>query len=159
MQLDISGPVNAFRQAIVAAWPFIQPLTVADQTGSMLDDWLQANWECLVEGSIDPALGIVLEPYGNGADCNGGSSRVWRPELLPNAAVYVRHCNKASLVDVIDGDLVHGGAQFSHFGALAGGWPAIDAPFDLAVLETEKMTAIAVDSLRYFVEPQTGRNG
>ena len=36
--------------------------------------------EMIVEAGLSRDGPITLDVYGPGADCNGGSSRVWRPE-------------------------------------------------------------------------------
>ena len=60
-------------------------------------DWLQANWEILVESLICISGSEYLEIYGEGADCNELSSRVWRPQSLPT------HFIRVSLIkDTID---------------------------------------------------------
>ncbi len=50
--------------------------------GGIRDDFLQANWEILVEMLICIPGEEFLEPYGNGADCNGDSSRVSLPDKI-----------------------------------------------------------------------------
>ena len=60
-------------------WGSLQKLSKHDPTGSLKDDWMQANWELIVEGLLSDGR-LVLEPYGEGADCNGASSRVLYPD-------------------------------------------------------------------------------
>lgn len=53
---------------------------VRDSVGQeLLDDWLQTNWEILVESKLCTNRTEFLEIYGDGADCNERSSRVWNP--------------------------------------------------------------------------------
>ncbi len=53
-----------------------------------LNDWMQANWELLVEFELEDE--VTLEVIGDGADLNGQSSRVIYPERVEN------HCIKCS---------------------------------------------------------------
>jgi hypothetical protein len=152
MNLDITESVNHFREVIAASWPVVEEAASTDTTGSFIDDWLQANWERLVEASIHPSLNVVLEPYGDGADCNISSSRVWRPDLLPNASVYIRHVGNDPLLDVVNGCPVVGQMMLSHFCTLHDGWPVVSAPFDHVTLELDDLTVIPVDYLRYYVD-------
>jgi hypothetical protein len=58
----------------------------------LLADWLQANWEIIVESKLQEANLIpgLLDVYGDGADCNGSSSRVSLPKMSPSCAVHVQ---------------------------------------------------------------------
>ncbi|NPU99718.1 MAG: hypothetical protein HPY51_21205 [Candidatus Omnitrophica bacterium] len=71
------------------------------------NDWLQANWEILVESVLnDKNTGVFLEVYGDGADCNGYSSRVLFPDKSATHEIYCIPRNdkpiqdKVSLVDI-----------------------------------------------------------
>jgi len=50
------------------------------QKKDILNDWLQFNWEVLVESLLCKS-GKFLQPYGEGADCNSFSDRVRFPEM------------------------------------------------------------------------------
>lgn len=152
MELDVTDAVEAFRQVVAGAWPYVSRMSREDRTESFLDDWLQANWERLVEGSVAPELKVVLEPYGGGADCNIGSSRVWRPDLLPTTAVYIRNIANETLLDRVGGAEVEAPMQLSHFCTVVEGWPANDLPFDHVALESGEVFELKADRLRYFVQ-------
>ncbi len=54
-------------------------------------DWYQANWEILVEYRMQ-FLGLVdghIDIYGDGADCNGNSSRVFLPNAQPLKSIRI----------------------------------------------------------------------
>lgn len=57
----------------------------------LLADWLQANWEIIVEGTLHGSglVDSVIDIYGDGADCNGVSSRVSMPNLFPTHSIHV----------------------------------------------------------------------
>jgi hypothetical protein len=151
MNLDITQGVRAFRDTLSASWPIVKLLSMNDLTGSFLDDWMQGNWERIVECSISPSLKVVLEPYGEGADCNIKSSRVWNPHLLPNGAVYARYIGNDILINAVDGNEVTGSMKLGYFCTIRDEWPVIDSPFDYLVLEGENTVAIPVKNLEYYV--------
>ena len=80
---SIKHLLEEYVNLLVSYWGNLESLSKNDPTGSLRVDWLQANWDLIVEGLLADA-GIVLEPYGDGADCNGESSRVLYPDRIPN---------------------------------------------------------------------------
>lgn len=152
MNLDVTQSVRAFREILLASWRPMKQLSVDDLTGSFLDDWMQSNWERVVESSIAPSLKVVLEPYGEGADCNIRSSRVWNPHLLPNTPVYVRYIGNDILINAVDGTEVVEEMLIGYFSTIRENWPVVDDPFDYLVLDADHMIAIPVDNLEYFVK-------
>jgi len=151
MDIDVTESVETFRQLLDVAWPLILPLSDADKTGSFIDDWLQSNWERIVEASIDPELGITVQAYGEGADCNIRSSRVWKPDAQPTAFVVGRYVGNEGLINIIDGRPVECRLEVRHFCAIRNGWPVIDQPFDHMVVESAEIVVVPVRDLRYFV--------
>ncbi len=71
------------------------------------NDWLQANWEILVEAVLCKS-GEFLEVYGDGADCNGSSSRVCFSDALPTHKIICRTKDKECFeaVDKLSGEIV-----------------------------------------------------
>ncbi len=149
--LDVTASVNAFREVISASWLSIKRIAKIDTTGSFLNDWMQANWERVVESSITPDLKVILEPYGEGADCNIKSSRVWNPEAKPNAYVNIRYIGNDILLNAIDGREIDGIMVLDHFCALKAQWPVIESPFDHVVLVRDDPVAIPARDLKYYV--------
>lgn len=76
--MNINDAVRRFSVFLNLSWDVVYPLLV-DRTyttdNSAVYDWLQANWELLIERKILP-LGKYMEIYGDGADFNGDSSRI-----------------------------------------------------------------------------------
>jgi hypothetical protein len=151
MEIDITEGVQAFRDVVSHCWETIAKLAENDNTGSFVDDWLEANWEMIVEAFIDPSLRDVLETYVEGADCNWGSSRVWRPEFSPTTPVYVKYIGNEALVELVEGRPVSGEMVMSHFCTMIGGWPEVANPFDCVALEVPQMTTISATNLLYYV--------
>ena len=152
MNLDVTQGVRAFREILLASWPALKQLSTDDLTGSFVDDWIQGNWERVVEASLAPSLKVVLEPYGEGADCNIRSSRVWNPSLLPNSSVYVRYIGNDVLINSVDGTEVDEEMVFWYFATIRESWPVVDEPFNYLVLDSAKMIAIPVENLEYYVK-------
>ena len=63
------------------------------------NDFFQANWEILVESMVCVLGKEFLEVYGDGADCNGASSRVCFPDKLPTHRI---ECITKKLGDTVD---------------------------------------------------------
>lgn len=80
--IAIKTLLQNYSQFLSVNWKQIDALEQLDSTGSFKMDWMQANWELLVEGHLK-CRETNLEVYGEGADCNPKSSRVLYPERLP----------------------------------------------------------------------------
>ncbi len=144
--LEITDAVHAFRRAVLAAYPAVDGL--ARQDRSLVADWLQANWETIVEASIAPHLGVRLEIYGDGADCNERSSRVWRPQDVTTHQVVCVSPN--GLFDALTGTAVTAGLPLDRFCTLHDSYPQERPPFDLAQLQSDELSLVAVADLRFF---------
>lgn len=83
MSDNISQEIGLYREFLGRSIEVVSE-AVSDE---ILNDWMQANWELLVESRVcQPGLEF-LTVYGDGADCNDGSSRVWFPEALATHGV------------------------------------------------------------------------
>ena len=79
--MDVDEIVRNFQQFLEASWQSVESMLPLTPEGEHFRlDWLQANWEILVEAVIHPGGASFLEFYGEGAECNGASSRVWKPD-------------------------------------------------------------------------------
>lgn len=98
---SIKHLLEEYVSLLVSYWGNLESLSKSDPTGSLKVDWLQANWELIVEGLL-PDASIVLEPYGDGADCNGESSRVLYPDRIPNHRLVCTSLNGHMLYDFLN---------------------------------------------------------
>jgi len=73
---------------------------------SSINDWLQVNWEFLVERKV-LKFNEYLEVYGEGADYNGDSSRISDPEALPNYIVGVKSKSGGVVSDILNEEEVN----------------------------------------------------
>lgn len=151
--MDITDYVLAFRRIISDGWTDINNLALLDRTGSYVDDWLQANWERVVEASQHAGQEIYLEPYGDGADCNPGSSRVWMPQAKFHYSVYVSPPVKGNVLDCLNDRLISEPMKFGHFCSMVNGWPHLSTPFDYISLNSPSgESVVALEGMRFFID-------
>jgi hypothetical protein len=76
--------------------PFYRRCTFeAKQSEDILYDWLQANWEMVIESALFYGSNRFLPIYGQGADLAAGSSRVSNPKAIATDKIY---CTSRELV-------------------------------------------------------------
>jgi len=80
-KIDVKKSLGLFRDLLNVSWPTVTAFERCDEFGNFKIDWLQGNWELTVEQSLLQGLDF-LQIYGEGADCNGASSRVLYPEKM-----------------------------------------------------------------------------
>lgn len=126
-----------FRLFVEASWERIVILAeTKPEDESWLDDWFQANWELLVEAWVCSTPSEFLEIYGEGADCNGPSSRVWMPDATPTHRIYCVPRSGRIIEDKLTGmristDVLTFGRFVSWDGQKYRSWP----PFNGVLLE------------------------
>jgi hypothetical protein len=132
--------MRAFAWFLNASWDAASATAIRlneVESTELMSDWAQANWEVLVETPFREFIGFgdaYLDPYGEGADCNDASSRVWRPDAVPTYRVVCRSAEGTSMRDLLTGrsvDAAHGPVVFDHFATnSANGWHEQATPFD-----------------------------
>ena len=120
--------VRAFARLLAAAWPEVQALAPR-----AVADWLQSQWEMFVEGALPP--GTILESYGEGADCNARSSRVYRPDAISTHRM-VCSPRGATVIDRLSGRAMAGMWPLDELVTLDGAWYASRPPFDCVLVES-----------------------
>lgn len=118
------------------SWSSVDKFFQHDSTGSLKDDWLQANWELLVEGQIDTGRVKALDIYGEGADVNGDSSRILFPDRQPTHSVLVHSQNK-SIYDYLANKTIEisEGTVLSKLVTFKNGWYYEKPPFNKVLVE------------------------
>jgi hypothetical protein len=140
MKSSIDEGVRGFARFLSASWDEVvrsaDALECFDARGFM-SDWLQANWELLVEVPFFESMrprNAYLEPYGEGAECNDPSSRVWNPDALSTHRIVCLGAEDATLVDLLTGraiDPTRGPLVFDHLASRSrAGWHEEAPPFD-----------------------------
>jgi len=127
-----------FSSLLVCYWSNLIILTTDDTSGFLKGDWLQANWELIVEGLLDDK-NIVLEVYGDGADCNGESSRVLYPDRRPTHRLVCKPLENKCVCDVLNEqslDTTRDDIIFDRFVSIGeDGWYYELPPFDKVLAE------------------------
>lgn len=73
--MQIDKAIKNFADFLNSSWLIVYPLLVERSYTSneeSINDWLQANWELLVERKV-LNINEYLEVYGDGADYHGAS--------------------------------------------------------------------------------------
>ncbi len=103
-EIDVKRTLGFFRNLLVASWPTVLAFEEQYHEPDFNDfriDWLQGNWEFMVERNLFPGADF-LQIYGEGADCNGASSRVLYPDKIATHHI-VCHPKKDGII--LTGDL------------------------------------------------------
>lgn len=90
--MEITNDIGLFREFLLSNWSRVDALLGrVDRKDIAINDFIQGNWELLIETSFD----IFLPSFGEGADINGISSRVSNPDKEPTHYITCK-LNKAS---------------------------------------------------------------
>lgn len=115
-------------------WPSIEQLISTDSTVSFKNNWLQANWELIVERQLGDS-DLYLEVYGDGADCNGESSRVLFPDKQATHNITLNSKNEDKIYDLLGESYIDdnfGKIIFQRFVTIKeDGWYYEEPPFDM----------------------------
>ena len=131
----LSSAITSFVSVLNAGHSVFAP-HLSDPAGegvTRYGDWAQANWEFLVESALSWEEAVYLEVYGDGADCNGASSRVWCPDAVPTHQVRCFPVDGVPLIDLLSGESrVYGdGVPLDRFVSItSSGWYDLAPPLD-----------------------------
>lgn len=82
--IEISFLIAQFRALLITSLPIIEALMDEDIdiTGTLADDWIEANWELLIESYLFKvaAKRCYVQTYGEAAELYPFSSRAFYPE-------------------------------------------------------------------------------
>lgn len=90
--LDITKTITDFRNFLVAAWPYVDNLIDShdwDNDGYFIDEWLQVNWEFLVERELLNNKGFLI-PFRRFLDAN----RITNISVIANYEVIAKKKNE-----------------------------------------------------------------
>lgn len=153
--MDLPQLLEKYRALLTSFWQ--DAIAIAKDAGGeeWLNDWKQANWELIVEGGLRSTSLFALLPYGEGADFNGGSSRILRPEAVSTHAVRARPI--AGSIDVLSGQpavFPAGGLIVECFVTMRDGWHYEEPPFDCVLFLGEGTeNVLPVESVEFFLGP------
>ena len=112
--MNVDEIVRNFQQFLEASWQSVETALPLTEEGEHFRlDWLQSNWEILVEAVISPDGTSVLEFYGEGAECNGASSRVWKPDAEATHRICCVPKDGSEVTDLVTGGSIE--PQFMDF--------------------------------------------
>lgn len=141
--LTLSEYIENFRKVIEMSWHHVAsiepyPRDNPHDVGEAVGDWLQMQWEYLVEGMLrwTGQLDGFLECYGVGAD-SGFSSRYADVEAGATHRICIRPRHGSSLHELIEGKLItfpEEGLPFHEFVSFPNGWHAPFPPFDHVIV-------------------------
>ena len=132
-------------------WSKVKNLESLDTTKSFKDDWLQANWELIVErrlGNFD----LYLEIYGEGTGYNVESSRVLFPDKQATHNIILSSKNEDKLYDCLGESLIDDKIEsiiFQKFVTIkADSWYYEEMPFNMIeALYKDEVVIISFDAI------------
>lgn len=140
--MKVDKAVKDFRLFILASWDsfsLFNESVSADILEEKTNNWLQANWEILVENNVT-GVNEFLEVYGNGADCNAASSRICYADKLPTHRI---KCVNTIVRDVISKQEIGTDKMyFDSFVSIQNNYHLMAPPFDYVLLSGNNDIAI-----------------
>ncbi|PIE47462.1 MAG: hypothetical protein CSA42_03415 [Gammaproteobacteria bacterium] len=131
---NLKEKLTSFSNMLSCVWGNLSFFIDTDSTGSLKMDWLQANWELLIESQCGE--NVFLEVYGDGADCNGSSSRVLYPNKLPTHKIICKS-ETTNIHDVLNDIYLNDVDEFvfDRFVSIGNdGWYYESPPFDKVLI-------------------------
>lgn len=130
----INNVLEDYASLLCSYWSRVKNLENSDTTESFKDDWLQANWELIVERQLG-GFDLYLEVYGDGADCNGESSRVLFPDKRATHNITLSSKNENNIYDFLGEGYINNYSEkiiFQRFVTIKeDGWYYEEPPFDM----------------------------
>lgn len=152
--MDIDKAIRVFSGFLNSSWIIVSQLLLnRDYTSNedSINDWLQANWELLVERKI-LKVNEYLEVYGEGADYNGSSSRIVDPEVLANFKVITKSRHGDQVLDILNNEQVSlGNITFEKLVGFKNGFYTFEPEFKYVLLTDDNLGVERVVALENVV--------
>ena len=129
---EIHETVLKFRDFLSVSLPIVEPCFRGNMD-DLFGDWLQSNWEIIVESK----MGKYILHYGDGADCNGLSNRVWQAEIVPT--------HRVACKDLKTG-IIYGFHEFVHWN---GSSCSYDTPLNYILCSYDPFTVIEIVNIEF----------
>jgi len=144
--MNVDEAIRLFSKFLNASWDIVIP-SLANRTytsspgtphESSIGDWLQANWELLVEQKV-LTLEKHLEVYSDGADFHGSSSRIIDNDILPEIMINIL-LKESGSTDVLNNEIIiSGDFKFDRLVAFKNDFYVESPPFDhVLVFDSKK---------------------
>lgn len=156
--MTVDNALRIFMQFLNHSWCTVSPLLNNRQYTTDTDsvnDWLQANWEVLVERRVLD-FNNYLEVYGDGADFHGASSRIINPDALPNFRVVLKPKVGSRVHDILnDEPVILQDTTFEKFVGFRNGFYNLEPDFHFVlitdnILDVERV--VAVEDIKFELE-------
>ena len=138
MNLDIA--IKKFASFLSKSFNTILPLLknrIYTDDESSIADWMQANWEVLVESNV-LSYNERLEVYAAGADFNGASSRITFPDAYPTHKVLVKPKNEETFDYLNKEKFRLQNCRFEELVSMKKGFYHIEPNFDYVLITDDK---------------------
>lgn len=159
----VDSLVESFRGILISSFPLVHRLEESAGIDSLGADWLQANWELLVEGPLSKQIGtpFCLEVYGDGADANGASSRILAPASLATHKIVCIPRKRSPIRDYLNEvpvDAPPSGFPLEKLVSLGSdGWYYETPPFDAAlVLDADREMVFSLKDIEFALTDMAG---
>lgn len=132
---EITHQINLFREFLIASWPFLDKLMKNhdwDNDVNFTEDWVEANWELLVEREI-LGKGATITPLSISEN-----QRVFNKGIEPNYSVVTLLPNE--MYDLHSKKIITNNISYRLIGfctSLERGGFGLYPPFDVAILTND----------------------
>lgn len=152
--IKVNENISFFIKFLNCSWKSVKEFYSDENNRSEKYDWMQANWEQLVECSISKKINkeIRLEVYGEGADANGESSKILFPNDLPTHVVKFKLKGKSK--DILNSRDLESDEYFEieEFVAEKDGWYSTEDPFDYILFDCDgQQSLISVNEVDFYL--------
>jgi hypothetical protein len=137
--MEIDKAIRIFSDFLNSSWGIVIPLLFDrsyTSNESSISDWLQTNWEILVERKV-LQLNEYLEFYGDGADYYGKSCRMTDIDAIPIFSIKVI-LDKIEIDDLLNKEtLINTNFAFNKLVGFQNGFYINAPPFNYVLVQDE----------------------
>jgi hypothetical protein len=152
--INVNNEIKLFVKFLNDSWGNVSELFQEEDNSGNRNDWMQSNWEQLVEFPLERKIGkrVRLEIYGEGAEANGESSRVLYPNDQPNYSIKFKLKNKAKDIlnerEIISDEYY----EIDSFVTSKDNWYSIESPFSCVLFQYDEMESlVSIDEVDFFL--------
>jgi len=155
LPVDITYQIIHFRDFLVASWPFLNKMMANhdwDDDVQFSIDWIQVNWEFLVERELLGKAGYII-PLENGR-------RITDPDSFANYKIVCETSDSMELIDRLTKKLNYLGEELlidgfsSRYETTFGLYPPFDF-VDLSCSNRKKLYVVPLDKCKFWLKSIT----
>lgn len=164
--MELKDYLVSLRDVFISSWKTISILSAEDESDFFKQNWLQANWEMILESFLSQREGnlVLLDYYGEGSEDlhysllkgQEGVNRVSLPSMNPTHTITCRPINENLLCRFSSQriNFPENGLVFGEFTSLVENRIIQEPPFDYVVLVAEPFDfVVPFDELTYHLTP------